>query len=358
MITKGKTMESNFCTKKKRMPRAWTMMLVTGIGVGALLVSSCSNSDKTAQSSQPKKKKPMLVFVSVAVKDSISRTIELPGTIRPFATANVLAPTEGKITELRYREGDFVKEHAILGKLSSSMREDIMNTARLSGDASRIEFAERQYRKLAIVSPMQGIVALRLADPGDMVTPRQKIMEIQSAGRQKVEVPVPERELPYLKKSMPAAIKPAAMPGRSLAGRILRIYPRVDERTRTGTVEISLPSAAASTLRTGMFARVSFQVEHADSAVLVPEEALVTAAKGGKTVFVVKGGIVEKRSVTTGIGQRGMVQILQGINVGETIVTAGNTKLKDRQKVRLPKAKPGKKKPGATRKASVGGGSK
>jgi membrane fusion protein, multidrug efflux system len=325
---------------KKKKNAALTA--AAAILAGALclcILASCG--EKVSEGAPEKKKKPPLVEVAPVETGGIARTVRLPGTIRPAIVANVLSSAEGKITSLDVREGDYVTKDAVIGRISPSVREDILNAARLRNDQDEnLEFALSQYREIPIVAPTSGVVAVRSTQPGDMVVQRQKLLEVQSmcATCLHVEIPVPEREMPFIKKGMAARISPDALPGETFNGSVTRVYPRLEEKTRTGTVEVGLPANAAKRLKTGMFARVSFQVQQVDDALLVPAEAVVLTAKGTNAVFTVKEGKAAMRPVKLGLESDGKVQILDGITAEEMVVIAGNENLKDGGPVRLPVA--------------------
>lgn len=304
--------------------------LVIAIGLG---VMSCSKDGDSAQAPQ---KKPPLVSVAEAEIGTIARKAELPGTVRPDVTANVLAPAEGRITSFNYREGDYVEKNAVIAKISPTIREDVLNAARLKGsNPENLDFAERQYQEIAVVAPISGVVATRNAETGDIVIQRQKLVEIQNSANLHVEVPVPEREMPLIKKGMETEIRPDALPGEVFEGKVTRVYPTLDERTRTGTVEVSLPNSASKYLKTGMFARVSFILEKSDSSVIVPTDAIILSEKGETVVFVVIDGKVASHKVIIGIETDGMTQVIEGISPGDIVVRAGNEKLKDGAQVRV-----------------------
>ena len=309
-------MQFSFRTKRKCMPRVMAIMLASAIGISVWLLSSCSNSDNAAKSAQPQKKKAPLVAVAAVEKGAIARTLQLPGTVRPDIVANVLSPAEGRITSLGAREGDYVAKDAVIGRISPSVREDILNAARLKNDGGEnLDFAMKQYREIAVVAPISGVVAVRSSQPGDMVIQRQKLLEVQSlcATCLHVEVPVPEREMPFIKKGMPVEIRPDALAGETFSGKVTRVYPRLEEKTRTGTVEVSLPAGAGEKLKSGMFARVSFVLQKAEDALLVPAEAVVLTANGASAVYTVKEGKAVLHTVEIGLESGGKAQILDGL---------------------------------------------
>ena len=96
-------------------------------------------------------------------------------------------------------------------------------------------------------------------------------------------------------------------------------------RTRTVEAEITHPPG----LLPGMFARVTLALETANDASVVPGEAVVVAPNGQRLVFVAENGRAVQRRVVVGIEADGLVQLLEGVKVGEKVIVVGNENLKD-----------------------------
>jgi RND family efflux transporter MFP subunit len=116
-----------------------------------------------------------------------------------------------------------------------------------------------------------------------------------------------------------------AYPGDIMQGWIERVYPYLDSRLRTRTMEIILENPIE--LLPGMFARLNVLLKNIDDAIIVPLEALVTTPKG-QVVFVAEDGKAIARAVKTGIEADNRIQLVSGIQPGDKVIVAGNEKLK------------------------------
>jgi membrane fusion protein (multidrug efflux system) len=87
-----------------------------------------------------------------------------------------------------------------------------------------------------------------------------------------------------------------------------------------------------------LFARISVQGRVADDAIVVPDAAIITTPRGDNIVYVVSNGKADMRKVTIGLEQGQSVQIIDGVQIGEMVVVAGNLNLKDGVPVQLDKA--------------------
>lgn len=337
-----------------RRGRVMTLVGAVSVIAAMLLPVACRGRQEgtAAAAGKPATK----VRLAPAVRRTLESTVELAGTVRPDVTARVLAPVEGTVTNVSAREGDRVSAGQVIAAVSPLVRDDIVNAARLELEQRRreakdtlearrqLDFALGTYHEAPVVAPIDGVVAQKLVDPGDMVTSRQKLYEIQSADNYYVEVPVSELSLPACRVGTVVRVMLDAAPVTPLTGTIRRVHPVVAEQTRTSIVEIAL-SSAPSGLSTGMFARVALPLQRAANAVVVPERALLTAVDGSVFVFVYADSVVSRRRVTTGIESPDGVEVLTGLAEGEMVVVAGHESLKDGQSVAVQEEKT--KTPGA-----------
>ena len=337
-----------------RRGRVMTLVGAVSVIAAMLLPVACRGRQEgtAAAAGKPATK----VRLAPAVRRTLESTVELAGTVRPDVTARVLAPVEGTVTNVSAREGDRVSAGQVIAAVSPLVRDDIVNAARLELEQRRreakdtlearrqLDFALGTYHEAPVVAPIDGVVAQKLVDPGDMVTSRQKLYEIQSADDYYVEVPVSELSLPACRVGTVVRVMLDAAPVTPLTGTIRRVHPVVAEQTRTSIVEIAL-SSAPSGLSTGMFARVALPLQRAANAVVVPERALLTAVDGSVFVFVYADSVVSRRRVTTGIESPDGVEVLTGLAEGEMVVVAGHESLKDGQSVAVQEEKT--KTPGA-----------
>jgi RND family efflux transporter MFP subunit len=130
-----------------------------------------------------------------------------------------------------------------------------------------------------------------------------------------------------------------AHPGRTFTAKVTRLFPGIDHETHTRTIEGSIGEDVA--LAPGMFARLSLILATVHDALTVPIEAVVRR-DGKPVVFVIAGGgTVRQRAVTPGVEDSGRVQIIKGVNKGETVAVVGHNRLRDGMKVRVMKAEGG-----------------
>jgi len=366
---------------RRSLFRLRPLMMIGAVLIGVAVAALSCGSDKGG-SGQAQKKVPE-VRVSAAKKAAISRTLELTGSVEPFRVAMPASPAEGPVASMRVREGDRVKAGDTLltigrktgiDALVVSMREELRkeeenlrSTERLVEnkalpgehlDAARASYeqakaqsakAEESAQDYVITAPWTGVVSRLKVKDGDFVAPRAPLLELYDPASLVIRAAVPEINAAEIHTGMKVAVLLDAHPGAAVASRVARVYPYLDDRMRTRTIEVEAPRSVR--LLPGMFARLTLKLETIQDAIVVPIDAIV-AAPVGAVVFVVDSSLAVRRPVKTGIEEAGNIQIVSGLKAGEQVVTVGNEKLKDGTSVRIAGDK--KKGEGGPKESSAG----
>jgi RND family efflux transporter MFP subunit len=200
---------------------------------------------------------------------------------------------------------------------------------------AQAEAASRRAREVqrdtTLSSPVTGHVVERNYDPGAMPGDLPVVV-IADLRVLKLEAGVSELEAGRLKVGMPAVVVVQARPGETYTGQLAAIAPEVNERNRHFRIEIRVPNADA-VLLSGMYATARIVTERATGGVIVPREAVTTRA-GKRIALVVTGDTVKSVDVTEGLSDGQRVQILTGLNAGDTVVADARRQLADGTRVR------------------------
>ena len=199
--------------------------------------------------------------------------------------------------------------------------------ARRDADAAAVNAAQARLDHTVIRAPFAGVLGLRRVSIGSIVSPSTVITTLDDTSRIKLDFDVPEVFIPRLEKGLTVAARSAAWPETVFQGRVTSVDTRVDPVSRTVTVRALLPNDDAR-LRPGMFLTVTL-LKNDVSALLVPEQAIVPE-RSKQYVFVVDAdGRVDQREVHTGRRRPGQVEILDGVQPGEQVITEGTQKVRD-----------------------------
>jgi len=291
------------------------------------------------------------------------RRAELPSTLR---VVGVVAPTENAVSSVQTRysgwiqemhvasSGQAVTKGQLLARIYSpellTAQQELLHAKRWSDaekmnregqaslfhnaksrltlmgmNAAEIEEVERTgepHRLIEVRSPARGYISEKQAVEGILIQPGTELFRIADLSRVWVVIDVFERDASRITLGQEAIISLTAYPGEEFRGKVTFIYPVLSTETRTLRARVELRNPGLK-LKPGMFAEVSMTARGAD-ALLIPREALVDMG-AHQFVFVQKeAGHFEPRVVRAGQRSDDAVEILSGVNEGETVVTTGN----------------------------------
>lgn len=183
----------------------------------------------------------------------------------------------------------------------------------------------KNYHKVA--APVGGVIAERRVDPGDTVKSGDVLLVISRQDNVKVKGPITETDYPKVKLGQPVHVRVDAFPGQGFNGKVNRISPVLDPATRTGEVEALM--ASQGLLRPGMFAR-AFIVVGSHEALALPREAVRQLAGTGEWYcFVASDDVAQQRPIKRGAEQGNWVEVTEGIDPSELVITTIVRQLSD-----------------------------
>ena len=199
---------------------------------------------------------------------------------------------------------------------------------------AQVTLDQARQQRMRIAAPFDGTVGLRSINLGQYVQEGQDLVNLEDTSVLTVDFRLPERYQTRIAPGLPVQVQLDALPGRSWEAKVLAVDPLLDANGRSIAVRATMPSDPRKELRPGMFARVLTVFSVDDTALVVPEEALVPQA-GKQYVFVLDEqgeGDARKRvsrrvEVQTGARRGAEVQIIQGLQGNETVVVAGQQRL-------------------------------
>ena len=185
-----------------------------------------------------------------------------------------------------------------------------------------LEARRAPLERVPILSPASGHVIEKDVVAGAAVEPGMRLLRIAALDRVWVEAEVYESELALLAVGTPAKVTLPYLPGRSFRGRIAFVYPWLDGATRTGRVRIELANPGL-VLKPEMYAEVAFE-RALGKRLAVPEEAVLYAGDRRYVFLDLGGGRLRPQAVTLGQWAGEWVEILDGLEPGDVVVTSGN----------------------------------
>jgi membrane fusion protein (multidrug efflux system) len=333
------------------------VLLVVLIGGTAFYIAKRFAAMASGGFAQP----PATIAAATAEERNWRETIEAIGSIRAARGVLLSAEVSGDITDVFVESGAAVAEgdplfaiddeleRATRDRLEARLvlarqlyerdarliRENSIPQSQLDQSSANYRAAQAELAEIGAVlknkrisAPFAGRLGIIRVRLGDFVEAGDPLATLEDLSRLEVDFSVPDRYAPLMRPGLQISVRTAAFPGREFAATLQAIDSQVDVNTRNLLMRAQIRDGEG--LLPGMFARLSIDLDRNTRRVFVPETA-VTYSLQGNLVYVIEeddeGLFVSPRVVTTAGTSDGDVAILDGIEDGETVVTAGQNKL-------------------------------
>jgi membrane fusion protein (multidrug efflux system) len=189
-----------------------------------------------------------------------------------------------------------------------------------------VELLKALIDKTEIRAPFSGLVGLRQISNGEFVNSSTLIATLQQIDPMKIEFAVPEKYASQLKKDESVSFTVEGNDS-TFTAQLYAIDNSINQNTRSIIVRGRTANSRLD-LKAGAFAKVQLNLQEAADALMIPADVLIPGLTGQK-VYVLQNGMAFSRVVETGIRNENDIQIVSGINAGDTIVTSGLLIMKD-----------------------------
>jgi len=223
-------------------------------------------------------------------------------------------------------------EYALANTSQKSAYRQSIEALKATVNASKaaLESAQARRRDTALVSPLEGFVTGRYADPGAIASPTQPILVVQFVKQVWVTIAVPEEVCAKIHLGQPATISFDALPGRIFDASVVQINPSADPQSRQFTVRVIMTNKD-DLLKPGMFAHVAVETERIRGAVVVPREAVRADRSGSYVIAAGRDNKARRVSVTPGVEDVEFVSIGDALKPGEKVVTMSSFPVREGQ---------------------------
>lgn len=332
---------------------------IIAIALLALMNCSCSHHKAETETTIEAAEALPVVELGVAVRREVAQAKTYTASVEADNTNNISSSLPNRIKSITVDVGDNVRKGQTIATLDRSSIDQLklqLDNARREYDRAvqllkigsgtrqqvdqmktQLDSYQSQYDNLlentVLVSPINGVVTARFYDPGDM-TGNQPIVTVgQISPNVKAIINITENDYTLVKSGMPVKVTFDAFPSEEFNAKISRIYPTVDPATRTFQTEILVPNPHKRILP-GMFARVQMDLG-TQLNVVVPDRAIVKqTGSGNKYVYVHNpDGTVSFNKVELGQRLGEYYELISGVEDGDSVVVAGQSRLIDGAKV-------------------------
>jgi membrane fusion protein (multidrug efflux system) len=302
------------------------------------------------------------------------QVIATTGTVSAVQGVKISAELGGRVSEILFKSGAVVKEGDVLLRLDTSSETAQLASAEAaaslaSADLKRVrklgkrelasedtvDRAEAEVKetvaqvgviraliaKKTVRAPFSGRLGLRLVNLGQILKEGDPIVALQTLDPMHVDFSIPQRQIMQLGQNMQVRVTSDIAPGDTLEGRIIAVNPEVDATTRNVRVR-ALVANPDEQLRAGIFTRVEVVLPERQKVLPISATAVLYAPYGD-SVFVIENHkndqsgeieqILRQQFVRLGQARGDFVDVTDGLNTGETVVTSGVFKLRTGMKV-------------------------
>jgi membrane fusion protein (multidrug efflux system) len=234
-----------------------------------------------------------------------------------------LAQTDANLRKLErdYKRTLELADKGLVPKSTAENTKFDLDALRAGYESARLELNYTEIR-----APIRGVISLRNIKVGNTIGPNDPTFTITDLDPLVAYVHVPEKEFRKIAPGQNAEVVIDALGGERFVGTISRISPTVDPQTGTFRARVEVPDTSRR-LKPGMFARVNIVYERRQDALQLPRSAILDA-DGAQSVFVVADGKAEQRTIRTGLSNGGWIEVLEGLQGTEQVVTVGQAGLK------------------------------
>lgn len=334
---------------------------------GILLFASCKQNPSN-QDVKMAGDKAIRVEIRPAGKTVPDSTLEYSGAVIPSVNVPLSFKTMGTVTGILVDEGDFVKKGQVLARLDHTSFESSYNAALASqkqakdayerlkkvyekGSLPEIqwqevltkleqaqaaeEIARRNLDNCTLRAPANGVIGARKLEVGANAAPGVTVLNLMDIKEVFVKISVPENEISKIKKGQHALVTIPALGDEDFEATVQKIGVSANAISKTYEVKLKVGNAALE-IKPGMVCDVKLNIGAQKETVVVPFNSVLK--EGDKTlVFVVDKNTqtVQKTEVKTGAFINNDIEIISGLSAGDLVVTVGQQKLRNHQRVEL-----------------------
>ena len=306
---------------------------------------------------------PVVVETAQAKAIDLQDAITAIGTLRAAESVVIKSEVSGRIEKISFVDGSRVKKGDLLIAFDAAVQRAQVDQARAERDLAiaklkrtqelfdkkflsaaalddakateqivqaRLALAQANFEKMSLRAPFDGVIGIRQVSVGDYIKEGVDLVNVEDVSSMKADFRVPEQVSGRLRVGQSVNLESDAYPGQRFPAKVTAIDPSVDAAGRSVLMRAVLKDASQR-LKPGMFVRVRLVLETRPNAIVIPEESIVTL-QGRLMIFKVIDGMAVSSSVKTGlrtaVDGKAVVEVLEGLSAGETVVTAGQIKIR------------------------------
>lgn len=344
------------------MPIIYRRVYLLAFIVSCFVSVSCQDKKDPPKATQAP---PPIVDVIVASTSSLSNIIEANGTVIANEFVELHPEVNGRITYLNVPEGKFISQGTLIARVNSQDLQAQLQKSKVQLDLAKqtqerlqklldiggvnqadydaavnnvnsltadIQYTQALIDKTFIRAPFSGVVGLRQVSMGAFVSTASVIATMQQLNKLKVDFTVPESYGAFVKVGSIVNMQLDVSDTNMHKATVIAIEPQANTTTRNLKARAVFKDDTKA--NPGAFVKVYLSATFDKKAILVPTNAIIPSDKN-KQIVVVKDGNAKFTSVETGLRQENNVEIVSGINSGDSVIVTGVLFAKDKKPVKV-----------------------
>lgn len=327
-----------------------------------LFISACEDNTpvkKRHGSSLPS------VEITQVKRENLNHKIIVTGTLEPVRTVHFYNQVQGLLVELLYKEGDHVRQGNLLARLDNTIVKAEYDKAEATLKQSKLDYARLeklatsnltskelltrartkvlldqaeynlQKKRLSytrITAPWAGIISERKAEPGDVLPLHTHFLSLIDTSALVVKVAVSELYLSRIKQGDNIHFMIDALGKTMWSGKVLRIHPQINPETRKGIIEVSL-TPVPNGAKPGQLTRI-YLFTPKENVLVIPISAIRYDQRGAYVYRLKADQTIARRNILTGKKYPLLMEVLEGLQEGDTVITKGLFGLRSGKKVK------------------------
>ena len=256
------------------------------------------------------------VRVTPVVNGTIESTVVINGDVLAVNQVSLFPTVAGRVTATRFQVGDRVTQGAVVAMIDPSRPGQVFSES-------------------PVISTISGTVLSVPVNRGDTVSPQTAVYVVGDLSSLMIETFVPERFSNAARRGLVADVFLEALPGERFQAVVDEVSPVLDPISRTLRIRLRFIGPTDPRIKAGMFATVSLVTNISRDVPVIPRAAAINT-QGSWIVFVVdENNVASRREIFLGLENENFLEVVEGLKVGDLVVTAGQNFLSDDEPVRI-----------------------
>jgi RND family efflux transporter MFP subunit len=349
--------EIHFMKKLSAVKLNFMIMLLASASV--VILQSCGEKpEETNTQDKTSYVDTVSVEAQLVELKELALTKTFSGTLEGEEQANIVAKIPERIMKLNVRVGEYVKTGSVLFELDKggassqfyqaqaaflnaqknyermknllkegAISQQAFDQVETGYDVAKANF-DAARSTVEITSPINGVVTAINVSIGDLANPQMPMATIANIGRMKAKFNVGESDVPSFFVGQSVQIYSEMNPEEIQTGKIFQLSNSANVQSRTFEMQAMFTNTKDRWFKPGMFCRVNVNMQTKKNALVIPLAAVVKSSKGDG-IYLISEDKSYFKTITTGITDGNLIEVISGLKAGDKIVTLGMNNLKD-----------------------------